>query len=184
MSILIVAVVIYYLDGCGEPDLDTHVYLTSNSKCILYLVPHPEGTEGNEESWCIDKPYAEGFPLLSKEKITSSSPCEELTLPTQPSFLLCCLSFFHCLNTNDFSKLYWLLELGVAFFLCFPTSSKSRLAVSPQEDSPRWTEEGSRLPLFPVIPLPSNLPYGCVFPHIQPEEGVCRAKYESCKELT
>lgn len=56
MSIIIAAVVVIYsLAGYGRQDLDTHVFVTSNSKWILYLVLCPEDKKGNEESkcWCI-----------------------------------------------------------------------------------------------------------------------------------
>lgn len=46
----IIAIVICYLAGYGGQDLDTHVFLTSTSRCILYLGLHLEGIEGNEES--------------------------------------------------------------------------------------------------------------------------------------
>lgn len=53
MSIIIAAAVAtYYLAGCGGQDLGTHVYLTSSSKCIRYLILHLKDTEGGEESKC------------------------------------------------------------------------------------------------------------------------------------
>lgn len=168
MSTIIVAVVIYYLAGYREPDLDTYAYGTSDSKRILYLVLHPEDTEGNEESKG-DKLIntAQGSSTLThflRKRSPLSPPLWKAhSFLIQSSFLPHSLSFIQCLNTNDFSQLYHFPEPGIAFFLFFPTSSKSRLVACSQEGSLRWAEGGSQSPLFPTTLLPSNLQHECVF---------------------
>lgn len=154
MSIIIdAAIATYYLAGCGGHDLSTHGYLTSNSKCIPYLILHLKDTDGSEESkcWWIGKHHTGkvGYSLTFWEKRWS---------PFQELFPLFSISFFpavscaDCLNTNDFLPVYHFSKPEIAYIYSFPTSFKSRLVACSRKVLPDGQKGCLPSPPFPQLP--------------------------------
>lgn len=144
-------------------DLDTHVYLTSNSNRMYPLIGlSPEDPEWNEGSECWWMCYTT-TPHFLRDHLHH--------LPHENSlFPLIILAFFLALLNalTPFCDHYWLhpkhnqlppsllfpKAWNCFFPYCFPTTSKSRFLSHPQEGCPCQTGQGLPSPLLPTSSCP------------------------------
>lgn len=154
------AAVIYYLAGYGGLDVDTHVYLTSNSERIPCLAPHLRDTEGSEESNAAE--LVNPTQRRDAHSLCEVAPSKEHMLPLFSGPFSLLRSCAYDVSTFTISQ-----SLKLLIFILFPLPESPGWSL-PSGGSPRRAG-GPPSPRFPQ--LAGSPPCSVSPPNIQPGAG-------------